>query len=569
MSLSAACCRTMRKYPPMFILFRLWLAAAALLLAAGPAAAVDPGQEDLDKAIDAKLSADTITDLGEVIRLGESALQKGLDADNAAFAKKLVASTLMQRARETVKLLLAQLRAGAQSPDVFHHHRQFALADLKRVVELDPKQPEAFLLIAQLNGLPGGNAEAARESVDKAIALGLADPAAQAKALQLRAGLQTEPQKQLDDLDEALRLMPDNLTSLRARGLLLGDLGNLDAALVDLNKAIELSPKDGPLLEAKAVVLARLNRYDEALAVLDAARKLAPNSIMPLVQRARIHSQQTDLDAAVDDLTQALTLDSNNAAVLLMRASVYQAKNQRDKALADVDQALKVRPDLPLAIRTRAVLLAESERIDEAVGELEKLRKLDPKDTLTLLQLATLYGHQKQSEKAIDAFTALLAAAPDDWRALAGRGDMYLNLGRQAEAIADYERSLKSQPRNHHVLNNLAWVLATSPDEKLRDGRRAIQLAAQACEITEYKLAYILSTLAAAHALTGDFDAAIKWSSKAVEIAQKDQDDQLRRELESYRAKKPWRELAPEDKPAKKTDAAREKQEPASKNPLP
>jgi hypothetical protein len=35
------------------------------------------------------------------------------------------------------------------------------------------------------------------------------------------------------------------------------------------------------------------------------------------------------------------------------------------------------------------------------------------------------------------------------------------------------------------ALNNLAWVLCTSPEDKLRDGKRAVELAAKACELTD------------------------------------------------------------------------------------
>jgi hypothetical protein len=86
--------------------------------------------------------------------------------------------------------------------------------------------------------------------------------------------------------------------------------------------------------------------------------------------------------------------------------------------------------------------------------------------------------------------------------------------------------------------------LATSPEDKLRDGPRAIKLATKACEVTEYKKPHILSTLAAAYAETGDFETARKWSGKAVELGTKDKevDEQLQKELESYQQKKPWRE---------------------------
>jgi tetratricopeptide (TPR) repeat protein len=203
-----------------------------------------------------------------------------------------------------------------------------------------------------------------------------------------------------------------------------------------------------------------------------------------------------------------------------------------------------------LAIRTRATLLAEDNRFDEALAELDKLRKLDPKDPLTLLQLGMVQSILKRSADAIESFIALLGIVPNEQQALHWRGDAYLNLGRQAEAVADYEKSVKLDPKDDLLLNNYAWVLATSPDEKLRDGNRAIELATKACELTKYKAPHVLSTLAAAYAETGDFDAAIKWSIKANELADKVRDandrESLKKELESYKARKPFREAIPE-----------------------
>ena len=84
--------------------------------------------------------------------------------------------------------------------------------------------------------------------------------------------------------------------------------------------------------------------------------------------------------------------------------------------------------------------------------------------------------------------------------------------------MADYERALKLQPHDVGILNNFAWLLATAPEDNLRDGHRAVALATDACRQTEYKQDYILSTLAAAYAETGDFDSARKWAAQAVEV---------------------------------------------------
>src|SRR5207244_8452289 len=120
-----------------------------------------------------------------------------------------------------------------------------------------------------------------------------------------------------------------------------------------------------------------------------------------------------------------------------------------------------------------------------------------------------------------------------------GRADTYLRAGNQKDAVADYEEALKRDPDNSGVLNNLAWLLSTSPDDSLRNGKRAIELASKACELTEYKQAHILSTLAAAYAQARDFKTALKWSAKAVELVSYNAKPQLRKEFERYKAGRP------------------------------
>lgn len=81
----------------------------------------------------------------------------------------------------------------------------------------------------------------------------------------------------------------------------------------------------------------------------------------------------------------------------------------------------------------------------------------------------------------------------------------------------------------------------------MRDGKRTLELGLEACELTEYKKPHILSTLAAAYGEVGEFDKAVEWATKAVELGTESNEpqlDQLKQELEFYRMKKPWREKA-------------------------
>ncbi len=318
----------------MYHRFR-WLSlvvGCSAALAAASARAGGAGQEDLDKATEAKLTAASIDDLGEVIRLAESAMAKGLDESSAEFAKRLLASTLLERAQANAKLLLS----GTSSVEEFRKRREAALADVEKSLQNDPKQAQAFLLSAQLNLLPGGkNAKEVLALLDKAVEFGADDADAKVKALILRAALREKPEDKRADLDEAVRLMPDNAAVVRARGLALADMDKPEEALADLTRAAQLEPDSGPTQEARAIVLARLKRFDEALAALDKARELNPNSLAPLMQRAKVHSEQKKFDEALDDVNKALEMDPGNVVLLLFRAGVHQEKGDKQKALAD------------------------------------------------------------------------------------------------------------------------------------------------------------------------------------------------------------------------------------------
>ena len=77
------------------------MASCLLLLAFGAAPAfAQEGQEDLDKATELKLTANSVADLEKVVELGESDLKKGLDDDNQDFEKQLVSSSLLEAASE-------------------------------------------------------------------------------------------------------------------------------------------------------------------------------------------------------------------------------------------------------------------------------------------------------------------------------------------------------------------------------------------------------------------------------------------------------------------------------------
>ena len=98
-------------------------------------------------------------------------------------------------------------------------------------------------------------------------------------------------------------------------------------------------------------------------------------------------------------------------------------------------------------------------------------------------------------------------------------GNALLQLGRAGEAVTEYEKALQLVPGYLQCLGNLAWVLAAAPDASLRNGARAVELAARANELSGGKNPRVLGILAAAYAEAGKFADAIATVQRAFQFA--------------------------------------------------
>lgn len=542
--------------------FVLAFALTALLFSAGIAWAENEGQADLDKAADLQLKVESMTDLEKVIDLAESAISKGLDDDNKKFATQLLSSTLYERAVRLSSAIfdVNKIFVRKQPHERWPLVRDLAVKDLEKLVKLDEKQPAAHILLARLYALPGGDPKKALAAAEKAVETVTDDENQKALALVVRGSLQTEPEKQAADYDAAVKASPDSVDARRARGMYHLLKKDFDKASDDLAKVLEKNPDDVDVIAELAESLTNEKKFDEALKLIQRIIDANPKIAAGYNARARIKVLQGDEAGGLEDLNKAIEVQPEDVASLLLRARYYYGKKEIDKAKADVDAALKLRPGLVAGLLMQTELAAQQGKYEEAIENMRMMSAADPNNPLYKLQMAQLYSADKRPRQAIKVADELVENEEARASALRIRGDAYLSIGKHAEAVADLEAALKADPKNSGVLNNLAWVLATSPDDNVRNGKRAIELATKACEETEFKRPHIISTLAAAYAEAGDFDNAVKYSTQAVEMSETEEENkpdeevqsQLKKELEGYKAKKPFRERqeTEEKKPA-------------------
>jgi tetratricopeptide (TPR) repeat protein len=514
------------------------------------------GQADLDEATDQQVTAESLADLEKVTSLIESALEKGLDEGQEKLAKQMLAANLFQHADRLSKSIFDQMPPTRNWQLV----RQYALKDLEKAKQHDPKLPDTYLLLARLHGeLPGGDSQIAHDSIDEAIKLLADKPAQQATAYILKGKMAEDMADKLKHFDAACKADPENLEALQARAIVYlqqaetaekennpqGSQELIDKAMADFSKVIEKDPTNTATIGLIVQILAQKQKFDEGIKYADKLIELSPEEPEGYRIKGSLLYFKDDDKAALELLDKALDIDPEDVDSLLLRSQVHQALKEPEKAKADIEKALSLEPNQERVILTRSALAAQQKRFAEAFADMNLLLQIDPTNEDYRRQMAAYYVMDKRPRKAIALLTTIIDRNDKSSEAYRSRGDALLSVGKHAEAIEDYEKALKIDPTDTGVLNNLAWVMATSPKDEIRNAERSIELATKACELTEYKQAHILSTLASGYAEKGDWETAIKWSTKAVELGAEEDEtrDQLKKELESYQEKKPWREL--------------------------
>ena len=88
--------------------------------------------------------------------------------------------------------------------------------------------------------------------------------------------------------------------------------------------------------------------------------------------------------------------------------------------------------------------------------------------------------------------------------------------GDPVQAATVYRLAMQIDPGDLQNQRALAWLLATHPDSRVRNGREAVELSRQIVIATNGQVPVFLLTLSASLAESGDFDQAVQVAAQAV-----------------------------------------------------
>ena len=249
-----------------------------------------------------------------------------------------------------------------------------------------------------------------------------------------------------------------------------------------------------------------------------------------------------EYDKAIGDYSEVIRLDPGNTMAYLNRGKIFWwVKKEYDRALKDLDEAIRLDPRKSVAYLSRGGVWYDKQDYTRALADFDEAIRLDPLQAESYQYRGEIYWSQKAYDKAITEFSAAIRIRPQKVVLYSERAEMWWQKKQYDKAVVDFTEAIRLSPENHEFYQYLAWLRATCPEKAYRDGETALALAMKACELSRWKEANDLDTLAAAHAELGDFESAVKSETRAIELSS-DGKEEFASRLKLYKQKKPYRE---------------------------
>jgi tetratricopeptide (TPR) repeat protein len=301
-------------------------------------------------------------------------------------------------------------------------------------------------------------------------------------------------------------------------------------------RAIDVVPENPQAHIFMANTLIRQGKVGEAVPHFAEAVRIVPSEPYNLTDYAHALLDSGKVDEAAARLEGALTLLPKfaDAHYFLGLARVKQGRNA--EAVGHLEKSLANDPKLLGAHLHLGSAFAAQGQWTMAISHLQKWLLVDPRSVEGLTKLAQCYHSVGNEAAAKETLQKAAEADPKNPYPVALMAQMAAWSGQVESAISLYQQALQVDPRYAEAANNLALILATHPEERFRDGVRAVQLAEIAATAQEFKDPVSLDTLAAAYAEVGRFSDALRTVDSAIGLGRAMGSTQFIEHLEKRRA---------------------------------
>jgi tetratricopeptide (TPR) repeat protein len=357
-------------------------------------------------------------------------------------------------------LLSAQNKSEKEVLDVLNH-----------AISLDPNRIESYLSVARFY-MKANKPGEAENTIKKAISVNEKSALGYLEYARF-FNFSNRPTEAETQFKKAVEVEPANIETRES-------LANFYLGERQLEKAEQafkdLAEVQGNSSEAKmqlADFYATIGREEDAIKTFSEILKDAPEYVRARYRLGEIYLERKENEKVIEQVDKLLVINDTDAEALMLRARVKMQENKADEAVKDLEEILKKQPSLKTALFYMAQARLALGQIDQARAFIGDLEKYHPKYIYSKLLKVQASFTANENQQALVEVNELLNALKGSYptadlnaqqfeqlrvRAISARGQVYLSLGKVAEARADLQEVLRLSPSSSAAHINLAAV---------------------------------------------------------------------------------------------------------------
>lgn len=282
-------------------------------------------------------------------------------------------------------------------------------------------------------------------------------------------------QDPLDLWGDVVLKSPGNPRARHNFGFYLAEAGFSRDAEKEYRIALGMAP-NYPLYRASfGLFLSRQMRHSEAIEQLHIANKLAPGDAKYLYYLGGAMAEAKQHEEALASYRQAAEADPTFSGSYYGMAVSYLQAHEVQQSLATIQRAIELEPEKPEYHYLHGLIALKMGPAPEALAAFHRAVKWDEQPANMMAQIGwDLHEH-----------------------------------GRDHESIEFLRRSVKLMPDSLASKVRLAWVLATTPTDSLRQPAEALEIVQRLISTTSYHPPALLDLQAVSLAANGQYDSAV------------------------------------------------------------
>jgi tetratricopeptide (TPR) repeat protein len=288
--------------------------------------------------------------------------------------------------------------------------------------------------------------------------------------------------------------------------------------LIGYEGLIRRDPAAASLHDDAALSYLELGSYREAIDHLEASARLKPSSAIARFNLGTVLALAGNTQEAIAEFTRALEIDPRYVNAHNSLGTSLASLDRLREAADEYRKAITADPEFAPGYYNLGSTLLQMGQTREAIGELQHAVRLDPGYAKAHHNLGTALLSTGRSGEALHHYREAVRIDPNHAQAHHSLGSLLRARGETVDAIAELRRAVDLAPDWVPGLIDLAWVLATASDDRLRNAGEAVRLAERARAAAGGGDASVLDVLGVAYAAAGRFEDAIPAAQAALAL---------------------------------------------------